>query len=1130
MFWLINEETALLNLSQSDSDQREQDGQALKNVIQDQCISDFQNWSLLLRGLVHPDNLTRKRCLYVLKRIIEDRVKNPEKVEIFQRIFLVLETVDEKQVHIVKQIFGHINDLWTVQECLPWNFIIFRRLFQHQNQAIAKASLIHFLTLNQDFVHLSCFQEFIEDSILVAFNNPKFHDTPELYQAFQGFLKHFEGHWNALFRSILKISWAPIPLFHCLRAVQESTEDLNDKVNSMDFRLIKDFVAWNMKCQELLIRGAAQECLLKIIINLTETKEIFQDLKDVQDLLKIFSIVIRGTEVYESTCHWLKPYLEDMKEVDDPILFVMKCDIEELEIEQILKHEWILSKIDTIKQNAFRLYGPGVIDDLMKIGMVIRMLSRPQPRLGRDHLAHKPFMLETIEQSKPEPINDLADIVIQCLNKVDLEQLDNLICILQYFVDNEVVSDKVQALSKYLSQASIQELTFLENFKDFIDKDMINDAIERKQFPKINEKYQGAESSMHLSLQWKIVPANHTYIETAIEHIQIGGLNSVCPIIQSVFQIADQIDQETLQTFITLAKSAVYDLRKNDQFWPAFGALVKVWFYPTLHDDGLNEALEEVIEQSELIHGLALVMMNFVESNFDKYSESFQISFLCKCLIYGPIFKKDQIMQSTVNGFIFDHNYAVNYLEGSDHNVDVQVRVKAIQLLLQHTFDNVNGLIKTLVSNEAKLTHGKKRYFDNSALHLVKQRTAQALLICSSSVKKDDMKEVIDICVDNIEAPSQQLSVRYLYEWILMRLNDPLVIETVKTRLTECKKSRLGIVPAYLMILTNVQGLSVEAKLEILAPWCLGQQFMTRLCANSCFKKLYAQAEPNVQDKYFVLYKCILDTLKQGDTKKNEEKAFSDFYLIDFDPYVNFNLSDIFQHYNRLMYVNDIIHESLWTQTNLNMDVTNPKSVLKSRVINVSKASLDLTNLTNESVGQVQKKITPWQQMFDLEQESKKESAFPDLIVVASLIDRAPNLGGLSRTCEIFGAGKLILNNKKILEDKEFLNTSVTAHQWIPIEEVKVENLVEYLIEMKSKDYQVIGIEQTSESQGLQEFKFPRKSVILLGNEKEGLPVEFIQLLDGCVEIPQSGLIRSLNVHVTGAIVIWEYVRQNLAK
>ena len=63
------------------------------------------------------------------------------------------------------------------------------------------------------------------------------------------------------------------------------------------------------------------------------------------------------------------------------------------------------------------------MDDLIKIGTVLRFLSKPQPRLGRDHLAHKEFTHQTIEQVQLEPINDLADIVIQCLNKVDLEQL-----------------------------------------------------------------------------------------------------------------------------------------------------------------------------------------------------------------------------------------------------------------------------------------------------------------------------------------------------------------------------------------------------------------------------------------------------------------------------------------------------------------------------------------------------------------------------------------------------------------------------------------------------------------------------------------------------------------------------------
>lgn len=33
-------------------------------------------------------------------------------------------------------------------------------------------------------------------------------------------------------------------------------------------------------------------------------------------------------------------------------------------------------------------------------------------------------------------------------------------------------------------------------------------------------------------------------------------------------------------------------------------------------------------------------------------------------------------------------------------------------------------------------------------------------------------------------------------------------------------------------------------------------------------------------------------------------------------------------------------------------------------------------------------------------------------------------------------------------------------------------------------------------------------------------------MLDGCVEIPQYGIVRSLNVHVSGAICIWEYTKQ----
>ena len=51
----------------------------------------------------------------------------------------------------------------------------------------------------------------------------------------------------------------------------------------------------------------------------------------------------------------------------------------------------------------------------------------------------------------------------------------------------------------------------------------------------------------------------------------------------------------------------------------------------------------------------------------------------------------------------------------------------------------------------------------------------------------------------------------------------------------------------------------------------------------------------------------------------------------------------------------------------------------------------------------------------------------------------------------------------------------------------------------------------------------------MLGAEKRGVPVDVLALLDATVEIPQLGVIRSLNVHVSASIAMYEYTRQQLA-
>ncbi|XP_073122421.1 uncharacterized protein [Henckelia pumila] len=157
----------------------------------------------------------------------------------------------------------------------------------------------------------------------------------------------------------------------------------------------------------------------------------------------------------------------------------------------------------------------------------------------------------------------------------------------------------------------------------------------------------------------------------------------------------------------------------------------------------------------------------------------------------------------------------------------------------------------------------------------------------------------------------------------------------------------------------------------------------------------------------------------------------------------------------------------------------------------------------------------------------KLKTSRQQILIFASLIDRIPNLAGLARTCEVFRAAGLTIADKNILTDKQFQLISVTADKWVPIAEVPPRNMKLFLEKKKKEGFSILGLEQTANSIPLDKYNFPTKMVLVLGHEKEGIPVEIIHILDACVEIPQLGVVRSLNVHVSGAIALWEYTRQH---
>ena len=180
-----------------------------------------------------------------------------------------------------------------------------------------------------------------------------------------------------------------------------------------------------------------------------------------------------------------------------------------------------------------------------------------------------------------------------------------------------------------------------------------------------------------------------------------------------------------------------------------------------------------------------------------------------------------------------------------------------------------------------------------------------------------------------------------------------------------------------------------------------------------------------------------------------------------------------------------------------------------------------------------QRKILPWEKIMEagLElngfDESKRKRN--PIQIIASLISKPANLGGLCRTSETFNCELMTVPSLAIQKDAIFQNLCVTSNLWMPLLEIKPEELREYLLRQKEKGYTLIGIEQATNSTPLQSTVFPLKTCLVLGREKEGLLPELLAIMDIIVEIPQFGLIKSLNVHVSGSLVMWEYIKQQIA-
>lgn len=130
------------------------------------------------------------------------------------------------------------------------------------------------------------------------------------------------------------------------------------------------------------------------------------------------------------------------------------------------------------------------------------------------------------------------------------------------------------------------------------------------------------------------------------------------------------------------------------------------------------------------------------------------------------------------------------------------------------------------------------------------------------------------------------------------------------------------------------------------------------------------------------------------------------------------------------------------------------------------------------------------------------------------------NLSRLVRLVSCCGINKIITSGNPKVDP----TIARDGAEFVEIE--KRRTLVPRLKELKSEGWQLIGLEQTSRSHSLYHFQFPKKMVLVIGHERNGIDAETMSCLDAAVEIPVYGLPYSYNVVTAASMALYEYCRQ----
>ena len=147
----------------------------------------------------------------------------------------------------------------------------------------------------------------------------------------------------------------------------------------------------------------------------------------------------------------------------------------------------------------------------------------------------------------------------------------------------------------------------------------------------------------------------------------------------------------------------------------------------------------------------------------------------------------------------------------------------------------------------------------------------------------------------------------------------------------------------------------------------------------------------------------------------------------------------------------------------------------------------------------------------------------PDVTVILDNVHKPHNIAAILRSCDATGIGSIHLRAKN---SKVGLNLKAASgsNHWV---NVNFHNqLSELYKSLLKKNYNIFVANNSENAVDFREVTYTSETAIVLGAELDGVSKDSLSFAEKEIKVPIVGMVESLNVSVTNAVILYEIQRQ----